>query len=247
MTRHRTLRFTRSPRHSRTHHSHQVRGLVRAGLLEESEASVLIPLPSRASVVVTWLGCFWERVMDKDSPLACSAAFARNADNGRYTTIFGKVTPTLSSCPCVLDTTTDTSSPPKRGTAQVFHALEAIDLCHMHMQTQLPYGYVQLIVVIVQVTCLANSIFCGIHLGTTLRESVEAREGVAVFAPLIIVRLMRIVFVPLLLDGACTAHSTPHVTHRTLVSPCWSTRVGGAAEHGASMHGVGGGADLAPT
>ena len=48
---------------------------------------------------------------------------------------------------------------------QLFAARNSISLCHMYMQTQLPYGYIHLILVIVQFTCLANSIYCGIHLG----------------------------------------------------------------------------------
>ena len=33
--------------------------------------------------MLSWLTAFFEKVMDKDSGLACSA-FARNSDNGRY-------------------------------------------------------------------------------------------------------------------------------------------------------------------
>ena len=130
-------------------------------------------MPAKSSIVIGWLAAFWEAVMDPHSPLECSTTFARNADNGRFSIIWG----------------------------QVFAARNAISLCHMYMQTQLPYGYIHLILIVVQLTCVANSIYCGIHLGQMMRTASVENDVTQVLVPLIIVRFMRIVFVPLLLDG----------------------------------------------
>jgi hypothetical protein len=51
--------------------------------------------------------------MNPNSGLAASSRFPRNSDNGRYSIIYG----------------------------QIFAAQNAISLCHMYMQTQLPYGF----------------------------------------------------------------------------------------------------------
>lgn len=75
------------------------------------------------------------------------------------------------------------------------------------MQTQIPYGYIHLIIMLVHATCLANSIYCGIHFGNVCEQVYADDEGGAevdglkVIIPLAIVRVMRIILVPLLLDG----------------------------------------------
>jgi hypothetical protein len=45
-------------------------------------------------------------------------------------------------------------------------------------------------------TGLANTIYCGIHLGQTIQDFVNNGEGVPILAPLIFVRIMRICFIP---------------------------------------------------
>ncbi len=150
--------------------------LVRIKLLLEPEARALQMLPVPSAVVLGWLSRFWECVMDKESTLECAGGFARNADPGRYSTIF----------------------------KEVFAARNAITLCHSYMQTQIPYGYIHLIIMLVHATCLANSIFCGIHFGNVLEQTYaknNGEDGIKVLVPLAIVRSLRIVLVPLLLDG----------------------------------------------
>jgi len=160
-----------------------VRGLVRSGTLTDDEVAVLLPLPCKSRCVIGWLAAFWEQALSKDSGLPCSQRYGRQADNGRYSTVFG----------------------------QLASAREAITVCHTYMETQLPYGYIHLILLIVQLTCLANTIFCGIHLGETVRTVIDSiddptqittlTQSALILAPLTFVRLIRIVFVPLLLDG----------------------------------------------
>merc|ERR1719230_360478 len=48
---------------------------------------------------------------------------------------------------------------------------------------------------------MANSIFSGIHLGLIMRECSDDDEGLNIWLPLLIVRILRMIFVPLLLDG----------------------------------------------
>ena len=62
-------------------------------------------------------------------------------DNGRYSQIFG----------------------------QLMNARSSINLAQSHLQCQLPYGYVHLILLVIHATCLANSIFSGIQLGHVLQ------------------------------------------------------------------------------
>jgi len=143
------------------------------GTLTQAELQVLAGMPSKATIVVGWLAAFFEKAMDPKSGLACSSRLCRNSDNGRYGVIFG----------------------------QIFHAHNAITLCYQYLQSQLPYGYIHLILLTVQLTSLANTIYCGIHLGQTIQDFVNNGEGVPILAPLIFVRIMRICFIPLLLDG----------------------------------------------
>jgi len=152
-----------------------LQNLVDAGTLTKDEVKILMPLPSKAGVVVSWLALTWEKLFDASNGLAASAVFPRNPtiNNGRYGVVFGSI--------C--------------------KARDAIGLCHMYMQTQLPYGYIHLILTVVHITCLANSIFCGIHLGQTMREAMDTHDEAPVWIPLIFVRIMRICFIPLLLDG----------------------------------------------
>jgi hypothetical protein len=149
-----------------------VKRLVNSGTLLPEEAEMLADLPCRPQVVLGWLALFWEEMIGRKSTLACADAF-RSApvpvQNGRFSVIFGHLKA----------------------------ARDAISMCNFHMSTQLPYGYVNLIQVIVQVTCLANSVYCGIHLGQTMSEAVSPQ----VWAPLIFIRLIRVCMVPLLLDG----------------------------------------------
>lgn len=149
-----------------------VRAMEDCGTLLPEEVAVLEHLPVRSAVVVSWLAAFFERVMDKDSGLACSA-FYRTSDNGRFSIIYG----------------------------QLFAARNAISLCHMFMGTQLPYGYIHLILIVVHLTCLANSIFCGIHLGQMIRSTTQGHDVPEVLGPLLVIRVIRTVFVPMLLDG----------------------------------------------
>ena len=152
-----------------------VADLVRMKLLLEPEHRALAGLPVPSAIVVGWLCRFWEEVMNKESPLECSTSFARNADPGRYTVIF----------------------------RLVFQARDAITLCHTYMQTQIPYGYIHLIICLVHASCLANSIFCGIQFGILLQNASTrgSDELISVVVPLVIVRMLRVMLVPLLLDG----------------------------------------------
>jgi len=150
-----------------------VADLVRVGLLRDPEAKTLAQLPVPSGIVLGWMARLWEQVMDRDSGLECSQSFARNADPGRYSTIF----------------------------KEVFSARNSITLCHSYMQTQIPYGYIQLIIMMVHFTCVANSIYCGIHLGLVVDAALDNGDGAKVIIPIAIVRIMRILLVPLLLDG----------------------------------------------
>lgn len=152
-----------------------VRGLVGAGTLLEEEVDVLERLPDRSSIVVGWLAAFWEEVLGKQSTLECSRVIERqpSVNSGRYTTVFGKL-----------------------GAAR-----DAIALCHMYMQTQIPYGFINLIQVLVHMTCLSNSIYCGIHLGQAYGHTVKINSAAQVLIPLGTVRVFRICMVPILLDG----------------------------------------------
>jgi hypothetical protein len=71
------------------------------------------------------------------------------------------------------------------------------------MQTQIPYGYIHLIICLVHASCLANSIFCGIQFGILLQNASTrgSDELISVVVPLVIVRMLRVMLVPLLLDG----------------------------------------------
>lgn len=149
-----------------------VGALVDSGTLSAEEVLVLQQMAVKSGVVISWLAAFWEKVLDPNSGLAASQ-FNRNCDNGRYSIIYG----------------------------QLFAARNSISLCHMYMQTQLPYGYIHLILIVVHLTCVANTIFCGIHLGQMIKVTLEANDAPEVLIPLIFVRVMRIIFVPLLLDG----------------------------------------------
>jgi len=141
-------------------------------LLLPEEGKVLEPLPARPTIVVGWLAAFFENALSPKSTMACAFS-PTNCDNGRYSTIMK----------CVLDART------------------AINLGQSHLQCQLPYGYIHLILVIVHATCIANSMYSGIHLGSVIRQGVDNGSGPELFIPLILIRCLRIVFVPLLLDG----------------------------------------------
>ena len=152
-----------------------IRDLVNAGTLKAEEAEILTEMPVPSGVVIAWLAAFWDKVFDPASGLACSTA-GTSADNGRMATTFG----------------------------QLFAARNAISLCHMHMQTQLPYGYIQLILFLVHVTCIANTIFCGVYVGVVVGECERHADDLCVTSsliPLVLVRVMRVLLVPIVLDG----------------------------------------------
>ena len=75
-------------------------------------------------------------------------------DNGRYSQIFG----------------------------QLMNARSSINLAQSHLQCQLPYGYVHLILLVIHATRLANSIFSGIQLGHVLqaRHAPRVRDAYAI-------------------------------------------------------------------
>ena len=64
---------------------------IRSGLLLPDEARALHGLPGKANAALTWLATVWETALDPRSGKACSKAVARNADNGRYSSVFGQV------------------------------------------------------------------------------------------------------------------------------------------------------------
>jgi len=131
-------------------------------------------VPGKASAALTWLAAFWETAFNPRSGKACSDAIAaRNCDNGRYSVVYG----------------------------QIFLARAAMVETDSYLNTQLPYGYMHLILVFVHATCFANSIFCGIHLGDALHEMADEHAGPESCVPFIAVRVMRILFIPILLDG----------------------------------------------
>ena len=92
-------------------------------------------------MVVAWLAAFWESALDAKSTLACARS-PTNCDNGRYSVV----------------------------TNQLFAARNCITLAQSHLNCQLPYGYIHLILLIIHATCLANTLYSGIQLGTVLRE-----------------------------------------------------------------------------
>jgi len=154
----------------------QVRRLVQVGTITEEEARVLIHLPCKATNVLGWLAAFFNQVHNINSDLACAGGpqgFGPNSYNGRISTVFG----------------------------QLINAHNAANLSQTYQQTQLPYGYVHLILTIVHLTILANTIYCGIDLGQLMQEAFATEDVVQVLAPAISVRLLRITLVPVLLNG----------------------------------------------
>lgn len=149
-----------------------VRMLESRGLLRADELAVLQMLPCRANVVIAWLTQFFEDALSPASTMACAKS-PTNCDNGRYSTIFG----------------------------QLQAARSAINLTNSHLTCQLPYGYVHLILLIVHVTCLANSLYCGIQLGCHLRDAHVAGASAYIWLPIVFTRILRIIFLPIMLDG----------------------------------------------
>ena len=146
--------------------------LVAKGRLEPHEAAVLAPLPSKSQVVISWLTLFWTRVFQDDG-LDC--ALPSWPDPTRFQLVMGK---------CA-------------------EARGAIGLTLAYTDTQLPFAYVHLLASVTHLTLLVNALFSGCTLGRTLHESrdIKAEGGYDVFVLLIFVKLMRIIFMPLLLVG----------------------------------------------
>jgi len=152
----------------------RLESLEASGLLLPAEASVLKGLPGKTTAALTWLASFWETAFNPKSGKACSKRIAaRNCDNGRYAAVFG----------------------------QLFLARQHVVETDAYLNTPLPYGYMHLILIVVHATCLANSIFCGISLGTMAREVIDDGSGPEAWVPFVFVRLLRIAFIPVLLDG----------------------------------------------
>lgn len=145
-----------------------VRAMVGAGTLLPEEADVLEHMPNKAEVALSWLAAFWEEVLGKSSSLECATAFS-TPNAGRYALVFGKLAA----------------------------AKDAISLTHFYNGTHLPYGLINLLQFIVHMTCITNTIFSGVHLGTTIRNHHPAHSLIW----LGIVRFCRVCLLPLLLDG----------------------------------------------
>jgi hypothetical protein len=149
-------------------------GLVQQRLLTQSEADALKGLPAKTSAVLGFLAAFWERIMDPKSGLKASGGFYRTSDNGRYSVIFG----------------------------QLFAARSAVTQTYSYLNTQIPFGYLHLLLVMVAITSFANALYCGVGLGTTLKDlQSKGDAGAETLVPLLIVRTLRIIFIPMLLDG----------------------------------------------
>ena len=146
--------------------------LVSGGLLTQEEAAALAGLPAKSAAVLGWLAAFWERVFDKESGLVASQFF-RTADNGRYSVVFG----------------------------QLFAARQSVSLTYSYLNTQIPFGYLHLLLVVTSVTAFANSFYCGVSLGSTLKDLNSKHAGAETYLPYLFVRTLRILFVPMLLDG----------------------------------------------
>ena len=146
--------------------------LVAKGLLEPHEAAVLAPLPSKSQVVISWLTLFWTRVFQDDG-LDC--ALPSWPDPTRFNLVMGK---------CA-------------------EARGAIGLTLAYTDTQLPFAYVHLLASVTHLTLLVNALFSGCTLGRTLHDSqdIKMEGGYDVFILLVFVKLMRIIFMPLLLVG----------------------------------------------
>ena len=146
--------------------------LVAKGLLEPHEADVLAPLPSKPQVVISWLTLFWTRVFQDDG-LDC--ALPAWPDPTRFQLVMTK---------CA-------------------EARGAIGLTLAYTDTQLPFAYVHLLASVTHLTLLVNALFSGCTLGITLHESqdIKMEGGYDVFILLVFVKLMRIIFMPLLLVG----------------------------------------------
>lgn len=148
--------------------------LVAQNLLTQEEADALVGLPAKTSAVLGWHARFWERVMDQKSGLKASASFFRTADNGRYSMVFG----------------------------QLYAARSAVTLSYSYLNTQVPFGYLHLLLVTAALTAFANALYCGIGLAAILKTLGGKPEmGPQTLVPLFIVRTLRIVFIPMLLDG----------------------------------------------
>ena len=142
------------------------------GLATTEERKVLQELPSRSHIALGWLAAFFEDALSSKTELACSIS-PTNCDNGRYSQIF----------------------------AQLAKGREAINLVHSHLDCQLPYGYVHIILLTSHITALTNTVYCGLSMGAGLREMFGSGAGPAVYLPFILIELLRILFVPFLLDG----------------------------------------------
>ena len=148
------------------------RDLLEKGLLEPHEAEVLAKLPSKPQVVTAWLTKFWTRVFQDDG-LACS--LSSWPDPTRFQLVMAK---------CA-------------------EARGAIGYTLMYTDTQLPFSYVHLLAAVTHLTLLANALYSGCTLGRTLHDSqdIKAEGGYDVFVLLVFCKLMRIIFLPLLLVG----------------------------------------------
>jgi len=142
------------------------------GLATTEERKVLQELPARSHIALGWLAAFFEDALSAKSELACAFS-PTNCDNGRYSQIF----------------------------VQLTKARESINIVQAHLDCQMPYGYVHIILLTSHVTAVTNTIYCGLAIGVGLREMFETDAGPAIYLPFLAIYTLRTLFVPFLLDG----------------------------------------------
>jgi hypothetical protein len=121
------------------------------GLLLPHEAAILTSLPSRTQMVFSWLSEFWAKAL---------------SESGHEVLGTSKVPHAANQAPIVLKRCLD-----GRGAAGGALAL---------VYTQLPFPYVHLLSLLVQIACTINATVMGAHTGWLLSEPICTSEGAVV-------------------------------------------------------------------
>mmetsp|Transcript_48866 Transcript_48866/g.135574 ORF Transcript_48866/g.135574 Transcript_48866/m.135574 type:complete len:160 (-) Transcript_48866:355-834(-) len=84
---------------------------------------------------------------------------------------------------------------------QLIKAREAVNKTNAYLTCQIPFGYVHLILLLVHLTCFCNTLYTGINFGEMLSQLHRQNAGPEEYVPLYIARILRLLLLPLILDG----------------------------------------------
>jgi hypothetical protein len=84
---------------------------------------------------------------------------------------------------------------------QLIKAREAVNKTNAYLTCQMPFGYVHLILLLVHLTCFCNTLYTGINFGEMLSQLHRQNAGPEEYVPLYIARILRLLLLPLILDG----------------------------------------------